>query len=84
MFVYSFFSAAFSSGRRTPVSRLIRHSTCRLTGRLQAVYAGNPLTPGGYAILAMTALAVALVAMLSLSCVSHELEKSLRVSWWFS
>jgi hypothetical protein len=36
---------------------------------LRVAYVGNPLTPTGYAILAITVAAVALVAMLSTSSV---------------
>ena len=50
---------------------------------LRAAYAGNPLTPSGYAILAMMVAAVALVALLSTSSAGNELERALRLSWWF-
>ncbi|MEW6345810.1 MAG: hypothetical protein AB1704_34630 [Pseudomonadota bacterium] len=51
---------------------------------LRAAYAGGPLTPTGYAILALTVGAVALVAMLSASSAGDELGSALRLSWWFS
>jgi hypothetical protein len=51
---------------------------------LRVAYVGNPLTPTGYAILAMTVATVALVAMLSTSSVGNELGRALRLSWWFS
>ena len=51
---------------------------------LRLAYAGNPLTPTGYAILALTVAAIALVAMLSTSPVAGELRSALRLSWWFS
>jgi hypothetical protein len=70
--------------RRTATA-LLRHATRLITrGALRVAYAGNPLTPTGYAILGMTVIAVVLVALLSTSSVSNELESALRVSWWFS
>ncbi|WP_188131080.1 hypothetical protein [Paraburkholderia panacisoli] len=51
---------------------------------LRAAYAGRPLTPGGYAILALTLGAIALVAALSVSSTGDELGRALRLSWWFS
>ena len=51
---------------------------------LRVAYVGNPLTPTGYAIVAVTVAAFALVAMLCTSSVSNELGRSLRLSWWFS
>lgn len=50
----------------------------------RAAYVGGPLTPTGYAILAMTVAAVAMVMMLSTSSVGNELGRALRLSWWFS
>lgn len=68
------------------IAAALLRSAAKLIARaaLRAAYVGNPLTPTGYAILAMTVVAVALVAMLSTSSVSNELESALRVSWWFS
>jgi len=85
MFVYSFFSAACSAGFGAPLRR-VAASTAKRVARaaLRAVYAGNPLTPTGYAILATTVVAVALVALLSTWSLGNELESALRVSWWFS
>jgi hypothetical protein len=40
--------------------------------------------PTGYAILAATVAAVALVAMRFTSSVGSELLRALRLSWWFS
>lgn len=51
---------------------------------LRIGYVGNPLTPTGYAILAITVAAIVLVAMLSISSVGDELNGALRLSWWFS
>jgi hypothetical protein len=81
MFVFSFFSADSSAGFGASVRRV-----AKLIARaaLRTAYVGNPLTPTGYAILAITLVAVALVAMLSTSSISNELESALRVSWWFS
>jgi len=50
---------------------------------LRAAYAGNPLTPTGYALLIATLSAVALVAILATSSVADELASALRLSWWF-
>jgi hypothetical protein len=54
------------------------------TFRASGTYTGNPLTPIGYAIVAVTVAAFALVAMLCTSSVGNELGRSLRLSWWFS
>jgi hypothetical protein len=51
---------------------------------LRTAYAGGPLTPAGYAILAVTVAAIALAAMLSVSPASAELNRGVRLSWWFS
>ena len=53
-----------ASSRRTAAALLRRAATLIARGALRVAYAGNPLTPTGYAILAMTVIAVALVAML--------------------
>jgi len=79
MFVYSFLSSALSLVFSSAFSAAMIART-----PLRAVYARNPLTPAGYAILAMTAIAVALAAVLSTSSISNELERALRVSGWFS
>ncbi|PTB17016.1 hypothetical protein C9I57_30420 [Trinickia symbiotica] len=50
---------------------------------LRAVYIGGPLTPTGYAILAVIVVAVALVAMLVATSTGSELDGALRLSWWF-
>ncbi|SDG99789.1 hypothetical protein [Paraburkholderia phenazinium] len=81
MFVFSFFSSVLSAGAG---ASLRRASKLVARAALRAAYVGNPLTPSGYAILAMTVVAVALVAMLSTTSASTELESALRVSWWFS
>jgi len=73
-----------AGAHRAAMALLRRAAKLAARAALRAAYAGNPLTPTGYAILAMTVVAVALVAMLSTSSVSHELESALRVSWWFS
>ncbi|MDE1004202.1 MAG: hypothetical protein OSB38_00955 [Paraburkholderia fungorum] len=49
-----------------------------------AVRAPHPLRPAGYAIVAVTVAAFALVAMLCTSSIADELGRSLRLSWWFS
>jgi hypothetical protein len=73
------------AGVRHTASALLRRVSKSLArAALRAAYVGNPLTPTGYAILALTVAAVALVAMLSTSSVSNELDSALRVSWWFS
>ncbi|PCE25089.1 hypothetical protein BWP39_11225 [Paraburkholderia acidicola] len=44
----------------------------------------DPFTPMAFAILAVTLVAIALVAMLSASQVGSELSRAMRLSWWFS
>ncbi|MBV8629099.1 MAG: hypothetical protein JO371_14735 [Paraburkholderia sp.] len=51
---------------------------------LRAAFAGNPLTPTGYALLIATLSAVALVAILATSSLADELASAIRLSWWFS
>ena len=51
---------------------------------LRMAYVGNHLTPTGYAIVAMTVIAVALVAMLSTSSAGNELEPALWLSGLFA
>lgn len=70
--------------RRFVVNPLRRAGKMVARAALRVAYLGSPLTPTGYAILAMTIAAVALVAMLSTSPVGNELDRALRLSWWFS
>ncbi|HEX7907533.1 MAG TPA: hypothetical protein VF534_05490 [Paraburkholderia sp.] len=69
--------------RRFALDPLRRLSKSLARAALRAAYAGSPLTPTGYAILALTVAAVALVAMLSTSSLGDELAGALRLSWWF-
>jgi hypothetical protein len=73
-----------ASFRSAALGHLRRFGKMIARTALRVAYAGNPLSPGGYAILAMTVAAVALVAMLSTSSAGNELESALRLSWWFS
>jgi hypothetical protein len=75
MFVYALLSPVFSFALR---AAMIARTP------LRAVYARNPFTPAACAILAMTVIAVALVAMLSTLSISNELGSALHVSGWFS
>jgi hypothetical protein len=50
----------------------------------RVVCVGNPLTPGGYAILAITIIAITLILTVSASSVSNDLEPALRQSGLFS
>ena len=70
--------------RQFAVNQLRRTGKMAARAALRAAYAGNPLTPTGYAILAMTVAAIALVAVLSASPVCNELEPALRLSSLFS
>jgi hypothetical protein len=70
--------------RRDAISQLRRVGKMVARAALRAAYAGRPLTPGGYAILALTLGAIALVAALSVSSTGDELGRALRLSWWFS
>jgi hypothetical protein len=60
--------------------------TAKIVARaaLRAAYVGGPLTPTGYAILAVIVAAVVLAAMLSNSSAGHEFDSALPLSWWFS
>ena len=69
---------------RYAVNPLRRAGKMAARTALRAAYAGHPLTPTGYAILALMVAAVALVAILSTSSVGHELDPPLRLGWWFS
>ena len=70
--------------RRFAVNQLRRAGKMAARAALRLAYVGNPLTPTGYAILAMTVAAVLLVAMLSTSSVGNELDPALRLSGCFS
>jgi hypothetical protein len=65
-------------------SQLCRTARVFARAALRTAYAGGPLTPAGYAILAVTVAAIALAAMLSVSSASAELNRGVRLSWWFS
>jgi hypothetical protein len=67
------------SARTFPVTHLRRAGKMAARAALRMAYAGNPLTPGGYAILALAVIAVALVAMASASSISNEPEPALRL-----
>lgn len=80
-------AGAFSQAkgiRRVAASQLRRAAKMAARAALRAAYIGNALTPTGYAILALTVLAVALVAMLSTPPFSNELEPALRLGSLFS
>ena len=70
--------------RRVATDPLRRAGKTVARAALRVAYAGSPLTPTGYAILALTVAAVALVAMLSSSSLGDELGRAMRLSWWFS
>lgn len=69
---------------RFAVNQLRRARKMAARVAIRVAYVGSPLIPTGYAILAMTVAAVALVAMLSTSSVGDELGRALRLSWWFA
>lgn len=73
-----------ASRRSAAASHLRRAGKLAARAALRVAYAGNPLTPTGYAIVAVTVAAFALVAMLCTSSIADELGRSLRLSWWFS
>lgn len=75
---------ADANRRSAAVSHLRRAGKLAARSALRVAYAGNPLTPTGYAIVAVTVAAFALVAMLCTSSIADELGRSLRLSWWFS
>lgn len=70
--------------RRFVADQLRRTGKMGARAAIRAAYTGSPLTPTGYAILAMTIAAVVLVAMLSTSPVCNELDPALRLSGWLS
>lgn len=76
--------AQAGGARRFAVNRLRRAAKMAARAAIRVGYVGSPLTPTGYAILAMTVATVALVAMLSTSSVGNELGRALRLSGWFS
>ncbi|MFL9868554.1 hypothetical protein PQR67_30670 [Paraburkholderia fungorum] len=75
---------ADASRRSAAASHARRAGKMAARAALRVAYAGNPLTPTGYAIVAVTVAAFALVAMLCTSSIADELSRSLRLSWWFS
>jgi hypothetical protein len=70
--------------RSVAASHLRRAGKMAVRAALRMAHGGNPLTPTGYAIVAVTVAAFALVALLCTSSVGNELGRSLRLSWWFS
>ncbi|MFL9884561.1 hypothetical protein PQR68_20510 [Paraburkholderia agricolaris] len=72
------------SQRSAAASHFRRAGKMAARAAFRVVYAGNPLTPAGYAIVAVTVAAFVLVAMLCTSSIADELGRSLRLSWWFS
>lgn len=68
---------------RFSIQRLQRVVMASARASLRAAFAGRPLTPGGYAVLAAMATAVALVALFSASSASADIETALRLGWWF-
>lgn len=79
---------AGNAPRHVGALRALRHFAVRrlrqaAVALARAVFTGRPLTPTGYAILALMVMAVALVAALSTSSTGGELESALRLSWWF-
>jgi hypothetical protein len=85
--------AGFSAGSfiRRLIRRLVAHFVglfdvhfvSALSGLLFSCFGGAARASCVCAILAITAGAVALVAVLSASPVSHELDQAVRLSWWF-
>jgi hypothetical protein len=65
------------------VSLFDGHFVSALSGLLFSSFRGAARASGVYVILAMTASAIALVALLSASPVGHELDQAARLSWWF-
>ncbi|WP_341319089.1 hypothetical protein WN982_29465 [Paraburkholderia sp. IMGN_8] len=87
MFVKSFVTFCGGTVHSPRLQRLVcraLHSHIRTNWAARVGHVGGPLTPTGYAIVAITVAAVALVAMLSTSSVGNELNRTLRLSWWFS
>lgn len=70
--------------RRFAVNQLRRAGKWAARTAIRVAYVSSPLTPAGYAILAMTLVAVALVATLSTSSIGSELDSALRLGGWFS
>jgi hypothetical protein len=70
--------------RSAAASHLRRAGKMAVRAALRVACADNPLTPTGYAIVAVTLAASPLGAMLCTSSVGNELGRSLRLSWWFS
>lgn len=68
---------------RFAIQRLHRVVMASARASLRAAFAGRPPTPGGYAVLAAMATAVALVALFSASSASADIETALRLACWF-
>jgi hypothetical protein len=49
-----------------------------------AARAGCRLTPGGYAIVLLTVMGLALAVLISASPAADELDSALPLSWWFA
>jgi hypothetical protein len=51
---------------------------------MRAAWAGRPLTPGGYAIAALTVAGIVLAVLISMSPAGDELDSALPLCWWFA
>ena len=69
--------------RRLAIQQLHRATMASARACLRAAFAGRPLTPGGYAVLAAMVTAVALVALFSALSAGTEPERALCLCGWF-
>ena len=76
--------------RSRPPSMRVTIDQLRRTGKTfacavpRAKWAGRPVKPGCYTILALVVASVVLAVMLSVSATGEELRSAVRLSWWFS
>jgi hypothetical protein len=70
--------------RTVALRHLTRAAALVVRNALHVAWTGRPLTPGGYAILALTVTGVLLAALITASPAGDELDSALPLSWWFA
>jgi hypothetical protein len=78
------FGASAVQWRQLAGAQLQRAAATASRTLVRRFFAGSPLTPTGYALVAITLGAAAMTALLPISSIGPELDRALRLSWWFS
>jgi hypothetical protein len=70
--------------RAAALRHFTRAAALVVRNALHVAWTGRPLTPGGYAILALTVTGVVLAVLIAASPAGDELDSALPLSWWFA